>query len=175
MSRRVLAAAVVVLTWVAASSDLSACGDKFLRIGRGARHQRYAAAHPASVLIVYRAATWSAEGLKQFQMLLKGAGHRPVAVEHSALQRTLAEGKYDVVITAYADAASIASGLGTRQSKPGVLPILYKPAKSVEARAEKEYPHLIITDRMNKYGALEEIDHVMGQRLRENSAAAASR
>jgi hypothetical protein len=101
--RRVLVVGLIA-TLTAASVDLGACGDKFLRVGRSARFRRYAAVHPASILI-YK--------------------------------------------------------LGATPSKPGLLPILYKPSKAVEAEAEQQYACLIKPHVMTKYDALAEIDRFM--------------
>src|SRR5436853_70552 len=59
------------------------------------------------------------------------------------------------------DAIRIRTDLGTAQSKPAILPILYKPTKAVEAEAEKQYVCLIKPHEMTKFDALAEIDRLM--------------
>lgn len=174
MFRRVFVGAAVVATLASGSADLSACGDKFLRAGRSARARGYAAIHPASILIYKPTAT--PKGLKEFQALLKRAGHKSVAVQNAGgLSQAFAAAQYDVVIADYADAANIKEQLQSIPSKPGLLPVLSKPTKAVAAEASKEFVCLIRPEAMTKYDALAQIDHLMDRRLKETTAAAASR
>jgi hypothetical protein len=155
----------LIATLTAASSDLGACGDKFLRVGRSARFRRYAAVHPATVLI-YKPVDSTPAGVEEFKAVLKRAGHRPVAVDRGAsISLALAAAQYDLVIADYADADRIKDDLYSASSKPGLLPILYKPSKAVEAEAEKQYSCLIKPHLMTKYDALAEIDRFMQLRL----------
>jgi hypothetical protein len=170
MPGRIAALALVIASSIHFSADLSACGDKFLRMGRSARFKGYAAVHPASILI-YKSATSTAAGVKEFEALLKRAGHKPLAVEHgAALAPVVAAGRYDVVIADYADTEKVKEALASAPSKPGLLPILYKPTKAVAAEAEKEYHCLIKPHAMNKYDALAEIDHLLDLRVKESAA-----
>ena len=151
--------------------DLGACGDKFLRVGRSARFRRYAAVYPASVLI-YTPVNATPAGIREFEALLKRAGHRPVAViSGTSIQRVVAAAQYDLIIADYADAARIRDDLQSLSSKPELLPILYKPSKALEAEAEKQYTYLIKPDAMTKYEALAEIDRVMQLKLNGASAS----
>jgi len=155
----------------AGSVDLGACGDKFLRVGRSSRFRRYAAVHPASILI-YKPVNSTPSGIEEFKTLLKRAGHKPVAVDNGTnLARVLAAAQYDVIIADYADAKRIADDLQTAPSKPGFLPILYKPSRVVEAEAAKRYVFMIKPDAMTKYDALAEIDRFMDLKPRETAAA----
>jgi len=145
----------------AASVDLAACGDKFLRVGRSARFRRYAAVHPSTILI-YPPAHSTRAGIEELKALLKQAGHRPVAVESGTnIVSALAAAQYDVVIADYTDAGQIKDEIQAAQSKPEILPILYKPTKAVEAEAEKQYACLIRPHAMTKYDALAEIDRLL--------------
>jgi hypothetical protein len=173
MFRGVIAGAVVVAAVASAAADLSACGDKFLRAGRSARARGYAAIHPASILIYKPTAT--PKGLKEFQALLKRAGHKSVAVHAGGLSQAFATTTYDVVITDYANAGNLKEELQAISSRPGLLPVLTKPTKAVADEASKEYICLIRPDAMTKYDALAQIDHLMERRLKETNAAAASR
>src|SRR5262245_43593859 len=83
------------------SADLTACGDKFLRVGRSARFRNYAAVHPSSILI-YKPVNSTPKGIKEFEVILKRAGHRPFAVEHGvSVGQALAAGMFDLVIADY--------------------------------------------------------------------------
>jgi hypothetical protein len=175
MIQRMFVAGVVAVTIVSGSADLTACGDKFLRIGRSARFRGYAAIHPASILF-YKPKNSTPAGIKEFEALLKRAGHKSVTVENGArLSQIPGAAEYDVVIADYTDAGKIKEELQSVAPDLGLLPILYKPTKAVAAQAEKEYHHLIKPDAMSKHEALEEIDHLMELRLKETTAASASR
>jgi hypothetical protein len=144
--------------------DLAACGDKFLRVGRSARYQRYAATHPASILI-YSPATATRKGISELENLLKRAGHRPRVVPHgAAIQPTIPGGAFDLVIAAYADAERIEGELAAFPSRPQLLPILIKPTQEVAAAAARAYHHRLELDGMTKAEALAEIDELMAGR-----------
>jgi hypothetical protein len=149
----------------AASVDLGACGDKFLRVGRSSRFRRYAAVHPATILI-YKPAGSTAAGIDALKAILKQAGHKPVAIDNGAgFLGAVTAAEYDVVIADYGDAPRIRKDLQSSASKPALLPILYKPTKAVEAEAEKQYVCLIKPHAMTKYDALAEIDRLMQLKL----------
>ena len=175
MLRAMYVAGVVVVTLAIGSADLSACGDKFLRVGRSARFRGYAAVHPASILF-YKPKNSTPAGIKEFEALLKRAGHKSITVENGArLSSILAAGEYDVVIADYTDAGKIKEELQSVAPDLGLLPILYKPTKAAAAEAEKEYSHFIKPDAMSKHDALAEIDHVMELRLKKAIAADGTR
>jgi hypothetical protein len=173
MLRGVIAGALAVATFATGSVDLSACGDKFLRAGRSARARGYAAVHPVSILIYKSTAT--PKGLKDFQALLKRAGHKSVAHEEGTLSQALAAANYDVVIADYAEAAAVQAELRSIPSKPGFLPVLSNPTKAAVASASSEFAHLIRPDAMTKYDALAQIDHLMDRRLKEAAPATGGR
>jgi DNA-binding NtrC family response regulator len=161
----------LIATLATASVDLGACGDKFLRVGRSARFRRYAAVHPAAILILKPVHSTPA-GIEELQALLKQAGHRPVAVDSGTnIASVLAAAQYDLVIADYADTGQIKSNLETASAKPAILPILYKPTKAVEAEADKQYAYLIKPHLMTKYDALAEIDRLMQLKLSGDSTA----
>ena len=173
MLRRLLVVGTVAAVVGSASADLRACGDKFVRAGRSARAKGYAAIHPASILIYKPNAT--AKGIKEFERLLKKAGHKPFALkDRAALADTLASAKYDVIIADYADTAAIKGQLSSASAEAGLLPSLHNPTKAEEADIGKQYHCVLKPEKMTKYDALEEIDHLMQIRLK-GPAAAASR
>jgi hypothetical protein len=175
MLRHPVVVAVVATTLASGSADLSACGDKFLRIGRSERFRGYAAVHPSSILI-YTPTKSTPAGIKDFESLLKRAGHKTLAVENGAsLSQIFAAAQYDVVIADYADTGKIKKELQLVASKPGLLPILYKPTKAVAEEAAKEYHSLIKPDAMSKHDALAEIDRLIEARLKGTAGADATR
>ena len=168
--RRVFVVVVVTAVMAAVSADLDACGDKFLRVGRSARFRRYAAVHPAAILI-YAPADSTPAGIKEFEAILKRAGHRPVALPNGGdLSQALAAAPFDLVIADYGDSTKIRDGLRGVPSRPGLLPILYKPSKAIAEQAEREYTCLIKPHAMTKYDALAEIDRLMELRQRATPA-----
>jgi hypothetical protein len=169
--RRILTAVAVAAIVTAVTADLDACGDKFLRVGRSARFRRYAAVHPAAILI-YSPADSTPAGIKEFEAILTRAGHKTLALANGAdISQALSAAPYDLVIADYSDSNRVRDDLRAAASKAGLLPILYKPSKSVAEQAEREFTCLIKPHAMTKYDALAEIDRLM--QLRQHVAAAA--
>jgi CheY-like chemotaxis protein len=169
--RRILTAIAVAAVMATATADLDACGDKFLRVGRSARFRRYAAVHPAAILI-YAPADSTPAGIKEFEAILKRAGHRTVALANGAdVSQALVAAPYDLVIADYSDSNRIREHLRAAASKAGLLPILYKPSKAVAEQAEREFACLIKPHAMTKYDALAEIDRLMQLRQQATPAA----
>lgn len=165
MRRRVFIASLIAGP-LAGAIDLSACGDKFLRVGRSARFRRYAAAHPGAILI-YSPGNATREGIEELKATLKRAGHKAVAVEHDAnVSAALAASRYDVIIADYSDADRVKAGLESAASDAALLPILHEPTKDVETAAMRQYAFLIKPHAMTKYDALAEIDRLMESKTR---------
>jgi hypothetical protein len=102
--------------------------------------RRYAAVYPARILI-YTPADATPAGMKEFETLLKRAGHKPVIVPSgSSIPRALAAAQYDLVIADYGDANNLRSDVRSAASKPELLPILYKPTKALEVRPRNSTP-----------------------------------
>jgi hypothetical protein len=171
---RILTIIAVAAVMAIVTADLDACGDKFLRVGRSARFRRYAAVHPAAILI-YTPADSTPAGIKEFEAILKRAGHRPVTLPNGAdVAQALAAAPYDLVIANFSDSDRIRDGLRGSASPPSLLPILYKPTKAVADLAERQFICLIKPDAMTKFDALAEIDRLMQQRLQTMPAAGQS-
>jgi hypothetical protein len=172
MTRPLLYVGVLLATATIGAVELGACGDKFLRMGRSARLRGYAAVHPASILI-YTPARATPSSIRQFETLLKRAGHQPRAVPHGTdLAGAIAETTYDVVIAAFADTRQVEALLQSLPARPDVLPILHKPTPDVAAAAAAAYHCKLQPDAMTKYEALAEIDHLMERRLAAGRAPA---
>jgi DNA-binding NtrC family response regulator len=163
MRRRVFITGLIGAT-AAGSIDLDACGDKFLRVGRSARFRRYAAVHPAAILI-YSPVSSTRAGIDELRALLKRAGHKAVALDRAAsVSAALAASPYDVVIADYLDAERLEGDLRSAASQAALLPILNKPSKAVETEAMRQYGFAIKPDAMTKFDALAEIDRLMESR-----------
>ena len=139
-----------------------ACGDKFLRVGRGARYQRgYAALYPASILLFSRPGSPSAASLRELEPVLKRAGHRLVKVEDGeALGPALRNGHFHFVLTDAGEVATVDRALATGGPRPTIIPVLYRPTKETLAAAQKRYACVIETPG-NKANVLERLDVIM--------------
>lgn len=170
MRRRVFIAGLIAVM-SAGSTDVGACGDKFLRIGRSARFSRYAAVHPTAILI-YVPANSTRAGIEELKAMLKRAGHKAVALDRDAsVSAALAASPYEVVIADYLDVGRLEVELHAAASRPALLPILNKPAKDVEMEAMRHYAFVIKPHAMTKYDALAEIDRLMESRNRDAAAS----
>ena len=110
MSTRRRFGALVVILALAMTGDLFACGDKFLVGGRGTRYQRPRNARAASVLIYVDPASAAAVSLKKgkVESLLKLEGHRATKVQTlDQLSTVMSGGRFDVILTANTDSASV--------------------------------------------------------------------
>ena len=123
--RRVFGVLVALLA-VGISSDLIACGDKFLVAGRGTRYQRPKTARAASVLIYADPASAVAASLKKqkVESLLKLEGHRATRVQSlEELSAVVSSGRYDVILTATSDSANVQRLLQTSRDAATVLAV----------------------------------------------------
>ena len=171
MRRPAMCVAALAMLLAGTAVDLDACGDKFARVGYSARLRGYAAIHRASIL-VYRPATPNAERAREFEDILTRAGHKAVFVAHGTdIGRAAASAHYDLVIASNDDADAIREQLRSVPSRPDFVPMMTKkpetaPEKALEVQAEKEYHVILAPYRMNKFDALERIDHAMATRLK---------
>jgi glycosyltransferase involved in cell wall biosynthesis len=174
MRRRLSLVLLIVITVASVGSDVFACGDKFLRVGRSARFRGYASVHPSSILVY--APRWTRPGIANFEQMLKHGGHKPVIVTTTdAMSHAVVGGKYDLVITSYADAAAVTKELQALPSRPALLPVVYKATKTETAEAVATYRCLIRPEKMTPFQALEEIDRLIDLRLKEGAATTAAR
>ena len=159
------ATTALALVIVFATAELNACGDKFLRPGRSSRMRSYAAMYRASILL-YPSAKADPSVVTAWEKMLKHAGHHSQIVRNGDLQGTIANGKYDLIISDYRDAAKIAEAFQAIAVAPGILPVVSNANKTVTAQVKKTYAHVIDADAMDRYQALAEIDHVMETRVK---------
>lgn len=173
MIRGPLVAAALVAIVAPASVDISACGDKFLRIGQSARTEGYAAVHPSSILMfVPKAAKPSA--VKDFEKQLTRAGHRFQAVATlESLAEAIAAGGVDLILATGDDVERITPHVMAAPSRPAILPLAQKANRAAIASLEQRYGHVLRLPA-DKDEALVQIDHVMRSRSRPASANALS-
>ncbi len=140
MRKQVLLAAMLVAgTGVIATGVASACGDKFVLLGRGARVAR--SQFPSSILIFSNPNSRVPAAEKEFRLeaTLRAAGHKPFVAESEAeVHKAISSGKYDLVLTDVTDAPALRKEASASTSKPVVLPLLYKPTPAELTAAEKE-------------------------------------
>ena len=167
------AIAVVMLSLLALGPAASeGCGDKFQRVGRGARFQRgYVALHPACILLYARPQSPIAKALKDLEPALKRAGHLPLLVEQpEGLAPALKTGHYNVVLTDLAEIATVeAQARVAAVPSPSVLPVLYRPTRELKASVEAQYSCLVESPG-KQVDVLAEIDGLMERKFKDGLA-----
>ncbi len=147
-----------------AGGDAFACGDKFVRVGRGARYQRgYVALHPASIVVYLGSGATASGTLKGMEPALKAAGHKVVTINADALATTLSDGKHDLVLADFGDASRIAAEVKQAPNTPELLPVMKKPTPDAFAEAEKQWV-CVVGDPGDKYEVLTSIDKLLEKR-----------
>jgi hypothetical protein len=146
----------------AGTSDAEACGDKFLRVGRGARYQRaYVAVHPASLLLVARPGSSVAAALKELEPTLKRAGHKSVVVKDaSAVAGALDRGQFNIVLADLKDVPTVEGATRTNGARVDVLPFLEQPTSAARAAVEGDF-HCVAEVPGKKTEVLGKIDELM--------------
>ena len=154
-------------------TEANACGDKLLRIGRNFRfHQTYAKKRPARMLIYTptNSATLPRNKAAQIQDYFQKVGHKALAVESvDKLNEALKSGHYDLVLTDFADAATLKRQVEGSPSQTVVLPVLYKRTKGEEAAAARQYP-VLVKNPKDASDFLQAIYNVMKSRATERKA-----
>src|SRR6266540_137323 len=140
MRRITIALALAVGTLLMSIAVVDACGDKLLRIGRGARFQR--SVHPASILIYVSANTPMAA--TKVQSFLKRSGHKPRVVQGmDGFGGALSSGQYDLVLTDLSDVPGLQKQIDISSSKPSIVPIAIKATKAELTAAKRQYRCLV--------------------------------
>jgi hypothetical protein len=176
--RKVLALAAVLLVaapplWTTAS----ACGDKFLLIGRGGRfNQVYAAIYPAAILLYAPPGRAASAAIldPRFQASLTRAGHRvEVVKEEAQVGPLLQAGRFDLILSDVADVEPLKVKAALSASQPTVMPVMFNPTKAeAEAIKAKYQCDLKPSDRPARY--LSRIDDEMQARVKARAAKKAS-
>jgi hypothetical protein len=144
MRKALLAASLISCALFVFGTEATACGDKFLALGRGVRFQRQLRdARPANILI-YSSSRMPASGGQRLQSYLKRLGHRPdVLVNPGELNQGLQMKRYDVILADITDAGNLQGQLAALSSKPVVFPLLYNLSKTEEAAVAQQYRFVI--------------------------------
>src|SRR5713226_302766 len=141
MRRITIALLLAVGTLLMSIAVVDACGDKLLRIGRGARFQR--SVHPASILI-YVSANTPMAATSKVQSFLKRAGYKPRVVQGmDGFGGALSSGQYDLVLTDLSDVPGLQKQIDISSSKPSIVPIAIKATKAELTAAKRQYRCLV--------------------------------
>jgi len=159
---RSLSLVLVTILVGAGPSNAEACGDKFLRVGRGARFQRaYVAVHPATLLLLSRPGSTVAAALNELEPTLKRAGHRPVVLKDAtALPEALGRGHFNIVLGDIKDLPSVEEAAQASGVRVDVLPFLEQPTPETLASAQNDY-HCVAQVPGKKIDVLAKLDEVM--------------
>ena len=139
MNRCVAAAVVFLAVGSLGSEAVSACGDKFLLLGRGMRFQRaYAAIHPARILLVVPAKSVKVAAVRdpRLKSALEMAGHKVKVGQAAKLADVLAGSRYDIILAGRADAMGIPATLAAGSGKPSVIGVL-EDSEAAEVTARR--------------------------------------
>lgn len=125
MRYRIAIASVIAAATLLVGTDLVACGDKFLVVGRGTRYQRPKGARAASVLFYTSPESGLTVLFKTMRVdsVLKREGHRATAVATlEQLSAALAGASFDVIFVDAADVPAVKGLLAGRPESPTLLP-----------------------------------------------------
>ena len=140
MKRRIGSVALVAAVGLWMGTDLLACGDKFLVVGRGTRYQRPKNARAASILIYASPSAGLHAVLKSMpvESVLKRHGHLSTTVETpEQLTAILVGGRFDVVLVSSADTTAVEKLVGEDPNAAVVLAICDNASGGEPREAEK--------------------------------------
>jgi ABC-type amino acid transport substrate-binding protein len=141
MRQRTLLLAAVGLAAIGFSErDLSACGDKFLLLGRSVSYGNLLkSSKPGNVVLYSTPKLPPAFGDGRFDLLMTVAGHHLAIVsDRPALHSALATGKVDLVLADGVVSRAIADDVSA-SSAAVIVPILVDAAASERASFEKDF------------------------------------
>ena len=159
------------------SEGASACGDKFLLVGRGVRFERaYAAIHPASILIVLPLKSVKAAAVRDSQLVkaLRMAGHRVDVVQQPAnVSDVIERSHHDIILAERADASTIRDlAAPGAPAMPSIVGVLESPSPAVLAEARQQFEFVLSTPQSLGH-ILYLMDDVMKARLERARRTAA--
>jgi hypothetical protein len=155
-----LAIAVAFVTF-ASGREVSACGDKYIRLA-ARLGPAYKAAHHAAVLIYMPqdSVVPAAARKLRLQDSLRRAGHRVEAVDRKAdFETALRTRTYDVVLADAAAAGALAPTLLAAPGRPTMIPVFHN--RSHELDEARKQSRCLIASNDRVYHAVAEIDHVL--------------
>jgi DNA-binding NtrC family response regulator len=129
----------VLMVPLLSASLASACGDKLLVLGRGARFQAETADHPASILFYVNPNAPGSEKVEftRLQGIMRQAGHRFRSVRgREELAVALKTARFDIVLADFEDASRLEKAIQASPSQPLLLPWVYQETKADAPRAK---------------------------------------
>lgn len=146
MKMKLFVIGFLILSGAGATSDLYACGAKFLMANRGTRFGKVAIArHPAAVLVYANPSSVLPEALGKVKVeeVLGRAGYRPTMVaDRTAFEKALSEGEWDIVVVDLADSAAVRAQL-QGDNAPMIVPVMLRPSKDDFKQAERDYGRVV--------------------------------
>lgn len=160
-------AAIVVAFIVCANvADLTACGDKFLLLGRAVGYDKILkASRPGTVLIYSSPTLPPAFGDGRFSALMELAGHHQrLVADAQALEHALATGNIDLVLVDAALSADIADHVHASSSAL-VVPVASGMSGARRSELERKFG-CVLTLPANARQVVELIDKAMALRAK---------
>ena len=117
----------------------SACGDKLLVLGRGARFQVQTADYPASILFYVNPNAPGSEKVEftHLQGIMRQAGHRFRSVTgREELAVALKTARFDIILADFDEASRLEKAIQASPSQPVLLPWVYQETKADTQRAK---------------------------------------
>jgi ABC-type amino acid transport substrate-binding protein len=174
MVRRILFLTAFVIVSIGLSDrSLSACGDKFLVLGRSIGYNNLLkASKPANIVLFSTPRLPSVFSDGRFDLLMEVAGHRLTTVsDRRTLERALATGKVDLVLADSGVSREI-GGYVTTSSSALVVPILVPIEGSDRMMFEKEFGCVLRlpTDSRKVIDALDKAMKLRAKRIAARTA-----
>jgi hypothetical protein len=169
MRRHLPASLLLAFVLLSIEADLSACGDKFLVLGRGSRFQHAALARFAAAILVYaNPGSTLPQALANLpvEATLRKAGYRPTTVASAQdFEDALHTRKWDLLLVDVSDTEAVTARVAGESSSPAILPVLYNPTGNELAAARKQYRCVLKSPTKNE-SFLETIDEALALRGR---------
>jgi len=140
MFRTVLVTGFLLAALVLTDRNLSACGDKFLVLGRSVGYQSLLKASKPGTVVLYNTASLPKSFRDgAFDLLMNVAGHQLRTVsDRTSLEKALAGGKIDLVLADMVTSREISASVNT-SSTAVVVPLVMNTNSSERAAFEKEF------------------------------------
>jgi len=129
-----------LLSSVAFATNVSACGDKMVQVGRGVRYQRAQAVRSASI-VMFLGPEINRESARKLRSELALVGHKVQMVDDAAaLASSLSGKKVDIVLTDPRNLDTVTGQLGAAASTTSIVPVLDRPADDRSAELKSRFP-----------------------------------
>jgi len=155
-----------VLPW---GPEASACGDKFLVIGRSVRSQRMRGAVQHAAILAYldRGGRLQAAMTQlSLEKDLRLAGHTLRSVSApDELSQAVRSGKYDILLADISEMVGLEPEVGTAANRPVLLPMIYNATGQELSDAEAQFACVMRSPSTRK-DYLAVIEEAMTQRRR---------